>query len=51
MICSDDMMFDHYIDNTDYLIHYDIPTKEFKFEERFSFLKDSNNKPKVSIKN
>lgn len=43
MICSDDMMFDFYIDNADCLIHYDIPVNKETFSIRFSVLQDSNN--------
>lgn len=43
MICSDDMMFDFYIDNADCLIHYDIPVNKETFSIRFSVLQDSQN--------
>ncbi|XP_025420540.1 putative ATP-dependent RNA helicase TDRD12 isoform X2 [Sipha flava] len=43
LICSDDMMFDFYIDNADCVIHYDIPIDKQKFSTRFSVLQNSNN--------
>jgi len=43
MICSDDNMFDFYIDNADCLIHYDIPVDKNTFSIRFSVLQDPNN--------
>lgn len=43
LICSDDMMFDFYIDNADCVIHYDIPVNKQYFSTRFSVLQDSNN--------
>ncbi|VVC26106.1 Hypothetical protein CINCED_3A001557 [Cinara cedri] len=42
-ICSDEMMFDFYIDNADCLIHYDIPVEKSSFSIRFSVLQDPNN--------
>lgn len=48
LICSDDMMFDFYIDNADCLIHYDIPADKRTFSIRFSVLQDSNDLLTVS---
>lgn len=43
LICSDDMMYDFYIDSADCLIHYDIPVDKKTFSIRFSVLQDPNN--------
>lgn len=51
LICSDDMLFDYYIDNADCLIHYDIPEEKQKFSVRFSVLQDSNIIFKASSQN
>lgn len=44
LICSDDMMFDFYIENADCVIHYDIPDNKQHFSTRFSVLQDSSSK-------
>lgn len=50
-ICSDEMLFDFYIDNADCLIHYDIPVNKGIFSTRFSVLQYSNNIITVSTFN
>lgn len=43
LICSDDMMFDFYVDCADCLIHYDMPVDKQTFSVRFSVLQDPKN--------
>ncbi|XP_025202131.1 putative ATP-dependent RNA helicase TDRD12 [Melanaphis sacchari] len=45
LICSDDMLIDFYVIDTDCLIHYDIPPDKHKFSMRFSVLQYSSNVP------
>lgn len=51
MICSDDQMFDFYIDNADTLIHFDIPDDKRTFSIRFSVFQSSNTMFEVSYLN
>lgn len=42
-ICSDIRLYDFYIDNSDCIIHFNIPNKKELFSIRFSVLQDLSN--------